>query len=114
VENNLAAGKFKLEGNVNEPVQLFADFGLLRRWDEQQNESAAARAQQFSAKRPRRARLGVKPVHLRVGNLVAQFALGAPRFMQQFAEWNQAPSAAQDFAALVNLIPELVQQRRVL
>ena len=110
-ENDLAAGKFKFKRDLDEPVEAFAHLRLLFRRHEQQNESAAARAQQLAAEGARLPRVVIQGIHAGVGNLVAQAALGLPRLVQQFAEGRPIPTAAQNLAALVHALGHFVQQR---
>ena len=109
-EDNLAAGRLEGEGHVDEPIELLPDRFMPLGRHEEQNEASPSGAKELAADSASGTGRLIKRIHLRVGHLVAQAALGQPGLVQQFAESDQVLLAAENGSALFHQVLHSAQE----
>ena len=103
IDHDPAAGAADFDGYMGQGTEPFADGCVFFRRHEQQQETAAARAQEFAAHGAGVQRRLVYFIDGRRRHLVGHFLLQAPGFVQQFANFrNVAVAVLEDLRAFVD------------
>src|ERR1035441_8515793 len=102
VEDDLAAGGVKLEGDPDQTAQAFFDCLAAGGGDIKEHKAAAPGTKQLTASSAAAPGFGVNVVHLGVGDYAAEAALESPGLVQEVAKGIERVVARQDLHALIH------------